>query len=165
MIRRVVFQPTAWLIGRNFSRHSILIWPRGNYHNLIHETHGFFDRVAYLITHRWGPWVAPGRAMNRMISTLQQGESLMLLPSGTIGDLHWRRGVGALIQAMPDCQPCFLAPVYLAWDYEHQRVDVEAPKLIEFSQIRKQAGVDRDSQALSSWLAERYRQRDWSEFE
>jgi len=160
-IRRVVFHLTASWLGRNFARHSVLVWPRGSYRNLIFQNKGFLDRISYLITHRWGWWVRPARALTRMVEVVNSGESLMLLPSGTVGDLHWRRGVGALVKATSPEQPVFLAPVYLDWDDEHRRVFLHAPKLISFDWIRQQAG-NLDSQELSTWLEERYRRKDWS---
>jgi hypothetical protein len=160
-VRRVVFLLSALLVGRQFARHSISIWPRGNYRNLLYQTHGFIDRIAYLITHRWGPWVRLSRALNEMTDTLKKGECLVLLPSGTIGELQWRRGVGALIQALADQQSCYLAPVYLKWDDAQRRLEMDAPKLIHFAAILQAPGAPSDSQELANWLAHKYRQRDW----
>jgi hypothetical protein len=166
-VRRVMFMVTGYALGRCVARNSVLVWPRGNYQNLVHDTHGFVDRVAYLMTHRWGPWVKPARALRRMCGALAKGDCLCLLPSGTVGDWNWRSGVGGVIHAavrerLTAQRPLFLAPVYFDWRNDLRHVSITAPGLVSFEQIVATAGSGLSRRELTDWLQKRYRHHEWT---
>ncbi len=165
-LRRVIFLITGYVLGRTVARQSVLVWPRGNFHNLVHETHGFVDRVAYVMTHRWGSWVRPNRALHNMCQTLADGQCLSLLPSGTVGEQHWRSGVGAIVQTAlrispKPSVPFFLAPIYIDWQEDPKLVSVSAPGLISFEDIIAQAGANLGRAELTRWLKQRYVEQSW----
>jgi hypothetical protein len=174
--RRVIFTLTALTLGRSVFRHSITVWPRGNWHNLIFETSGFVDRVAYLITHRWGPWVRPAQALERMCRCLHSGESLTILPSGTVGEDRWRAGLGAILLRLhslgdgpehDEQNEVHLAPTYVEWDHAVRKGTVQAPQLIPLSRLMRWAEAElgedqaQDRKSLTQWIKSRYRARNW----
>lgn len=160
-VRRVVFQLSAYFVGKAFAKHSILVWPRGNYSNLVFRTRGLVDRLAYLVTHRWGPFARANRAIQKMVKALESGESVTLLPSGTIGEPRWRSGVGAVIQSTRDPQQKFLAPVYLCWDHALRKLEVNSPGLVSFQSILA-ATPSLDRQHLADWLNDKYVRGNWT---
>ncbi|MEZ6096114.1 MAG: hypothetical protein R3C03_18130 [Pirellulaceae bacterium] len=173
--RRTMFTLSACLLGKNVRRSCVTVWPRGNYHNLVYKTGGFVDRVSYLISHRWGPWVRPGQALHRMCNRLSDGECLTLLPSGTVGEQHWRSGIGSIIlncmerESRLDRDQALslrLAPVYLEWNHHQKVVTVRAPRLISFAEVCHQVAAQRAGEPcnrdhVTTWLQSQYRDDDW----
>lgn len=162
-LKRIMFRLTAQLFGRAMVKQCLTVWPRGNYYNLCFRTSGLLDRIVYLITHRWGPWVKKELALQRMIGALAQGECLTLLPSGTVGEPRWRSGVGGILLEMSIQHPellanCYLAPIYLTWDRTQRRVEVQAPRLISFAEILSDLPPNSDRVALTALLQSRYHQ-------
>ncbi len=168
-LRRVIFKFTGHFLGSNVARQCILVWPRGNYSNLMRQANSFVDSVAYLITHRWGPWVGRHRALDKICNALDAGDGVTLLPSGTVGKDGWRSGIGGIVQTSMSRSPSkaknkWLAPVYLEWDQTSRVVTVDAPGLISFSSILDQANANLNRTELTSWIRERYRDRSLTLF-
>jgi hypothetical protein len=165
-VRRVMSRLTAQVLGPEVVRGCITVWPRGNYRNLICETRGFTNRIAYLLTHRWGPWVSPHLALNRMVAALERGECLTMLPSGVIGERRWRAGIGGILleaarlQLMKS-QPMYLAPVYLSWNHIDREVLIRATGLYSFEQLLSEANLS-GAVDLSAWLEKKYETQTWN---
>jgi hypothetical protein len=168
-LRRTIFLVTALLLGRDVARRSLLVWPKGKWHGLLHEARGFKEKLTYLCTHRWGPWVKPSRALNTMCQALGDGICLTLLPSGMIGDTRWRSGVGAILARIGE-QPSifasvpYLAPVYLTWSDSPKSVCVTSPGIIRMDRLYAQAQSEcqpLDRTHLSQWLERQYVNRSW----
>ncbi len=162
-LKRIMFRLTAQLFGNEMIKNCLTVWPRGNYYNLCFQTFGLLDRIVYLMTHRWGPWVKKQLALQRIVDALAQGECLTLLPSGTVGESRWRSGIGGIILEMARQRPellatCFLAPIYLDWDRAHRRVKINAPQLISFADILSELPPDTNRLALTAHLLSRYHQ-------
>jgi len=166
-LKRTIFLLTALCMGQTTFRHNVVVWPKGSYSGLIHRTHGILPRLMYILTHRWGWWVRPNRALRKICDTLMQGTSLSILPSGEIAQSRWRSGVGAVVIELARQRgslkhPCFLAPVYIRWDVARRCVRIEAPGLVSMDSLFDKALHADGREEFTLWLSEIYHDRAWT---
>lgn len=166
-LKRTIFLVTGLCLGRNVFRHNIMVWPKGSYRGIVQRARGVIPRLFYLMTHRWGPWVRPNRALNRMRETIADGTSIAILPSGEIGQRRWRSGLGALIIELARrrdelTQAPHLAPVYIDWDEHKRSVSVRAPALVPLDSLYDKALHADGREPFADWLADQYYHHSWA---
>lgn len=164
-VKRVIFAISALFLGREFCKRNLLVYPKGSYCNLIRNNSGFWDRLVYFATHRWGPFATRHTAVRAMCNALRSGSSISILPSGVIAAKDWRSGIGSVLL---ECaarnirdEPIYAAPVYLDFGSDHHHLTVHAPGLIRFDTLLRQAGALTTRDEVTKWLQRRYNARSW----